>query len=146
MSELAARHAGDLPLTEVTVAYYLSDGITARASYPFDANTDSAEGLSKLSSEKRSEQVRVSPWTASTLTRAKALSGLSLPAISWPGLSSDFEESPGQAGRATERGRGYGSPKAIVAVFHLTAFAWGGSRLAPPPRDLVALAGQVVHL
>ena len=42
--------------------------------------------------------------------------------------------------------RSFDLPSAIVAVFHLTTFARGGSRLAPSPRDLVALAGQVVHL
>jgi hypothetical protein len=53
MTELAARHAADLTLTELTVAYYLSDGTTARASYPYDSNTDPAEAVEALIKEKK---------------------------------------------------------------------------------------------
>ena len=59
MTELAARHAADLTLTELTVAYYLSDGTTARASYPYDSNTDPAEAVEALIRE-RSEVVAAS--------------------------------------------------------------------------------------
>jgi hypothetical protein len=53
MTELAARHAADLTLIELTVAYYLSDGTTARASYPYDSNTDPAEAVEALIREKK---------------------------------------------------------------------------------------------
>ena len=52
MTELAARHAADPTLTELTVAYYLSDGTTARASYPY-SNTDPAEAVEALIRDKK---------------------------------------------------------------------------------------------
>lgn len=54
MPEVAARHAADPSLTEVTVAYYLSDGTTARASYPNPSEgTDFVEAIERLIIEKK---------------------------------------------------------------------------------------------
>lgn len=52
MSNVAARHAADPSLTEVSVTYYLSDGTTARASYP-GTNADPVEAVEALIREKK---------------------------------------------------------------------------------------------
>jgi hypothetical protein len=52
MSSVAARHKTDVSLTEVQVAYYLSDGTTARASYP-STNADPVEAVEALIREKK---------------------------------------------------------------------------------------------
>jgi hypothetical protein len=52
VNSVAARHAADVSLTEVHVAYYLSDGTTARASYP-STNADPTEAVEALIREKK---------------------------------------------------------------------------------------------
>jgi hypothetical protein len=52
-TETAARLAADPSLERVQVAYYLSDGSTARASYPWDGQSDAVEGVETLIKEKR---------------------------------------------------------------------------------------------
>jgi hypothetical protein len=54
VSEVAARHFADPSLTEITVAFYLSDGTTARASYPNPPQgTDPTEAVEALIREKK---------------------------------------------------------------------------------------------
>ena len=52
-TETAARLTADPSLTFVAVAYYLSDGSTARACYPFDGQSDAVEAVETLLREKR---------------------------------------------------------------------------------------------
>ena len=52
MGEVAARHAVDISVTEVQVAYYMSDGSTARAQYP-STNTDPTAAVEALLKEKK---------------------------------------------------------------------------------------------
>ena len=52
-SETAARLAADPSLDRVAVAYHLSDGTTARATYPWDGQDDIVETVEALVREKR---------------------------------------------------------------------------------------------
>jgi hypothetical protein len=52
VGEVAARHAVDISVTEVQVAYYMSDGSTARAQYP-STNTDPTAAVEALLKEKK---------------------------------------------------------------------------------------------
>jgi hypothetical protein len=52
-SETTARLEADPSLTSVAVAYYMSDGSTARASYPWDRQGDPVEAVETLLREKR---------------------------------------------------------------------------------------------
>lgn len=72
MNELTARHDQDLTLTELTVAYYLSDGTTARASYPY-SDTDPAEAVEALIREKKraGKGIAVDSFDSSTGTGAE---------------------------------------------------------------------------
>ena len=53
MTETGARLAADPSLTSVAVAYYLSDGSTARATYPWDGQSDAVEAVETLIREKQ---------------------------------------------------------------------------------------------
>lgn len=53
-SETTARLEADPSLTSVSVAWYLSDGTTARSSFPWDGQADSVEALENLLRDKRS--------------------------------------------------------------------------------------------
>ena len=52
-TETTARLVADPSLTSVSVAYYLSDGSTARARYPWDGQGDAVEAVETLIREKR---------------------------------------------------------------------------------------------
>jgi hypothetical protein len=52
-TETGARLAADPSLTSVSVAYYLSDGSTGRASYPWDGQSDAVEAVEALLREKK---------------------------------------------------------------------------------------------
>jgi hypothetical protein len=52
-TETTARLAVDPSLTSVLVAYYLSDGTTARARYPWDGKSDAVEAVETLIREKK---------------------------------------------------------------------------------------------
>jgi hypothetical protein len=54
VSEVAARHFADPSLTEIAVAFYLSDGTTARSSYPIPPEgTDPSEAVEELIRKKK---------------------------------------------------------------------------------------------
>jgi hypothetical protein len=52
-TETTARLAADPSLTSVLVAYYLSDGTTGRARYPWDGQSDAVEAVEMLIKEKK---------------------------------------------------------------------------------------------
>jgi hypothetical protein len=51
-SELGARLAADPSLTSLVVAFYLSDGSTARSTFKWDGKPDAIEAVENLLTEK----------------------------------------------------------------------------------------------